>query len=374
MKVLVLHASALHLGFLGCYGNTWITTPNLDRLAAEGVVFDQHHADNLSCQLSVVSCQSSADGAERTVRPFLTTGNWQLTTDCVHIQSQTTIAKSDATPLERTLEAAVGALEGLANKPRWLCWVDLPSLHPPWDVAEEFTRPYLGGEPGEDEEGDEPFEPLLDPAVGPLDRDDLVLWERLRCTYAGAVTYLDAGLGLLIDELKKRALYDDLMLIFTAQRGLALGEHGIVGDLLPWLHEEVVHVPLIVRQPRGADAGLRVDALTQPLDLAATLLDLFSAAALPLDGRSWLPLLRGELDALRPHTVSVWKLAGAEEWALRTLKCALVMPVKQPSEMKPRSMQLYLKPEDRWEVNNVVQHHLELAEELERTLRSYCGS
>ena len=45
MKIVVLEASALHLGFLGCYGNDWVATPNLDRLAAEGVVFDRHYAD-----------------------------------------------------------------------------------------------------------------------------------------------------------------------------------------------------------------------------------------------------------------------------------------------------------------------------------------
>ena len=45
MKILVVEASAVHLGFVGCYGNEWVATPNLDRLAAESVVFDQHIAD-----------------------------------------------------------------------------------------------------------------------------------------------------------------------------------------------------------------------------------------------------------------------------------------------------------------------------------------
>ena len=44
-KVLVLAVRGLHLGFLGCYGNDWVATPTLDRLAAEGVVFDLHFAD-----------------------------------------------------------------------------------------------------------------------------------------------------------------------------------------------------------------------------------------------------------------------------------------------------------------------------------------
>src|SRR5258707_14651664 len=45
MKVLVITVRGWHLGYLGCYGNGWISTPALDRLAAEGIVFDQHLAD-----------------------------------------------------------------------------------------------------------------------------------------------------------------------------------------------------------------------------------------------------------------------------------------------------------------------------------------
>ena len=45
MKIVVLEANGLHLGYLGCYGNDWVATPNLDRLASEGAVFDAHFAD-----------------------------------------------------------------------------------------------------------------------------------------------------------------------------------------------------------------------------------------------------------------------------------------------------------------------------------------
>src|SRR5262245_52331192 len=47
MKILLLHVTGLHLGYVGCYGNDWVSTPALDWLAAEGVVFDQHYADTL---------------------------------------------------------------------------------------------------------------------------------------------------------------------------------------------------------------------------------------------------------------------------------------------------------------------------------------
>ena len=45
MKVLVLAARGIQTAYMGCYGNPWIATPNLDALAASGVVFDQHFAD-----------------------------------------------------------------------------------------------------------------------------------------------------------------------------------------------------------------------------------------------------------------------------------------------------------------------------------------
>ena len=48
MNVIVIACNGLHLGFLGPYGNAWIETPNLDRLASEGVVFDHHFPENLT--------------------------------------------------------------------------------------------------------------------------------------------------------------------------------------------------------------------------------------------------------------------------------------------------------------------------------------
>ena len=48
MNVIVIACNGLHLGFLGAYGNSWIETPHLDRLAAEGVVFDHHYPENLT--------------------------------------------------------------------------------------------------------------------------------------------------------------------------------------------------------------------------------------------------------------------------------------------------------------------------------------
>src|SRR6478672_1102760 len=68
MRLLVLEALGLHLGYLGCYGNDWVATPNLDRLAAEGVVFDAHFADQPDLNSTIPWHQRSV-GAGRHARP-----------------------------------------------------------------------------------------------------------------------------------------------------------------------------------------------------------------------------------------------------------------------------------------------------------------
>src|SRR5579862_9024313 len=46
-NALVITFDHLHLGYLGCYANDWIETPNFDRLASQAVVFDRHFVENL---------------------------------------------------------------------------------------------------------------------------------------------------------------------------------------------------------------------------------------------------------------------------------------------------------------------------------------
>src|SRR5262249_43465081 len=150
--------------------------------------------------------------------------------------------------------------------------------------------------------------------------------------------------------------------------GLPLGEHGIVGNCRPWLHEELIHIPLLVRPPGKSEAGLRVVALTQSVDLLPTLLEWFGGPTpSSVHGKSLLPLIRGEVQQLRAYACSAVAMDEAVEWALRTPEWTFLLPV-QPSAAEPRRPQLYLKPDDRWEVNNVMQQQLELAEQLEQTL------
>ncbi len=384
MKILCLNITGLHLGFLGCHGNEWVATPHLDRLAAEGVVFDSHIADTPGGPPGAWTGRHRFPPG-RDPEPALLPDLLQaLDVPAAFVGPQP--ATADATALEATLDAVVTTLDQLEGRHRWLLWADLPPLLPPWQTPADFQNRYLQpAAPADDEEAaddeeeeagpetdDEPLLPLPDPPVGPVDVDDFVLVERIRCSYAAEVTYLDAGLGLLLEELRQRRLLDQLLLVVGGARGLALGEHGIVGDWRPWLHDEFVHVPLLLRLPAAAEAGRRVAALTQPVDLLPTLLRALGAEVPPEShGHDLLPLARGEAETIRPYACSGWALAGAEEWALRTPEWVLLLPVQSVPGDAPRGRQLYIKPEDRWEVNDVAQHHLELTDHLEETLRAF---
>jgi arylsulfatase A-like enzyme len=160
---------------------------------------------------------------------------------------------------------------------------------------------------------------------------------------------------------------------------LPLGDHGFVGEHRPWLHEELVHLPLLVKLPGGKQAGRRVQHFTQPVDLLPTLLDAFGVNKEATDGdisspgRSLLKLSRGEPTRLLEYACSVARLRGHEEWSIRTHQWHLIVPVAGTAHPS-RNPLLYVKPDDRWEVNNVLSQHPDVAEHLELALRRFLGA
>jgi arylsulfatase A-like enzyme len=409
MKVLVISADALQAGFVGAYGNEWIATPTLDRLAAEGIVFDRHYADRpdaegarhawrTGCHHLPEPGPAAAEAVPPNLIDLLNRQGVHTAlvlddsrdTPSAFAQGWQTVRRSQAqadekgSPLDQALESVVQTIEELPAASPWLLWLDLATLLPPWEVPGNYRELYFqedadelsdedeaeddGNEDADEEHALTPWTQALPPRI---DADDAAAFLRLQRTYAGAVTYLDAGLGLLLDELAERRLLDDLAILVTTDRGQPLGEHGVVAADVPWLHEERVHLPLVIRLPGAAEAGRRVAALTQPVDLFPTLLDLFGLPVPAVHGHSLLPFCRGPAEPVRAYACSGLQVGGAIEWALRTREWAFLLPVFPLEENPARGPQLYVKPDDRWEVNNIIQHYLEWAQHLEQTSRGF---
>jgi len=95
--------------------------------------------------------------------------------------------------------------------------------------------------------------------------------------YDGSIAYLDACLGRLLGELETRGILDDTLLIVTSDHGEHFGEHGLRqhGNSL---YRPLLHVPLVIRCPKGAPAGLRPSHVVSLCDLPATVTDLLGCA------------------------------------------------------------------------------------------------
>jgi arylsulfatase A-like enzyme len=117
--------------------------------------------------------------------------------------------------------------------------------------------------------------------------------------YDALVLQSDYYFGAFLDLLKERNLYEDSMIIFTADHGESFMEHGIFGHGKS-LYETEIRVPLIIRFPGGQFAGKKIDGAVQHIDLLPTILN-FSATALPkgLEGMSLLEFLKGKTE-IRP--------------------------------------------------------------------------
>lgn len=429
MNVVVLAVHGCPLAVLGPYGNEWTVTPNLDRLAAESIVFDQHISD---CPEPAAARRAWRTG--RLQRPplgesvpthatpdlltLLTSAGVQKVL-VLHTRPENDPPTEFRTGWDRVIEVRPGTMDELLDtvakilseyesKSPFLLWLEFDRLTPPWnvpqevfdlyiqdlveddepepenetddDVAEETDAEYAEFEEPEDEDDKEPeaeppppepVKPWSDPPIGWFDRDDFPSWELLHRSFAAVVSRFDAELGQLFDLLRERGLDHSSAWVFTTDRGFPLGEHGMIGPHRPWLHEELIHIPLIVRLPEAQSAGLRISHFTQPTDLMPTLAGWFGASVtgVSLDGNDLATVIQDPDRVLREDVVSGLTIGGSTEYALRTPDAAFLLPIAVEPDDDPREPQLYEKPADRWELNDLRPRDHDRAEELERRLR-----
>ncbi len=111
--------------------------------------------------------------------------------------------------------------------------------------------------------------------------------------YDGTIAYADEIVGRFIRFLKTHQLYDQSTIVLVSDHGEGLGDHGEQEHGL-FVYEEAIHVPFIIKQAGGVDAGRRVADVVQQADIVPTVLDL-ARAPVPgnLRGRSVKPLADG---------------------------------------------------------------------------------
>ncbi|OXM14272.1 sulfatase-like hydrolase/transferase [Paenibacillus herberti] len=173
--------------------------------------------------------------------------------------------------------------------------------------------------------------------------------------YYAAMSSIDAQVGRLMDYLKKHNLYDNTIIIFTADHGESLGIHGGLCDKSFFMYEETCRIPLIVKPASGLEESRTEASFVGTCDIHATILDLAGAGSPPKgsDGRSFAPMLDGETVAEWPDCV-VTEGAGLEGamFTQRMLRKDTYKYVFNCGDMD----ELYDLTNDPHEMTNLVKH------------------
>ena len=186
---------------------------------------------------------------------------------------------------ERIVTAGMEQIAKLAQADRPFCAViSTPGPHFPHFIPREFAELYrdLPGdllpanysppfsEPGKPKAQSKPLWPCQNTV--PLTPDD---WRKTCAHYWGYCTFLDSLLGRVFEQLDALGLVSNTIVAFTADHGEMLGAHGFF-DKGPYFYEEIMHIPMIVRDPRGRQPATP-EGFINLKNLFPTLIDLAGA-------------------------------------------------------------------------------------------------
>ena len=322
-NMLLISIDSLRADHLGTYGYERETSPNIDALAADGVVFENTVSSStwtLPAHMSMLSSLNSRvhgvvdDGRKLTDAATLVSNvfqrsGWRTAAVVagpylnhqfgfaqgfdVYDDETISFASTGASHVERTSlkthERALELLDDFGTDPFFLF------LHY-WDVHYDYMPPY-------------PFHLMFDPdyegdinarrfersrRINPdMDRRDL---EHIVALYDGEIAVVDMFLGRLFLQLKRRGLWDETMVIVTADHGDEFFEHGRKGHRKS-LYRETLQIPLVIKFPASRWGGDRVEAISGVVDIAPTMLDVAGLEALPeSNGRSLLHEMTGSAE------------------------------------------------------------------------------
>ena len=136
---------------------------------------------------------------------------------------------------------------------------------------------------------------------------------RLRAAMMASV---DEGVGMLCETLERTGELDNTLIVFVSDNGYFFGEHAL-GPERRFAYEDGIRSPLLVRYPRLVRPGATIDALTLALDIAPTVIEAAGGTPGPhIQGRSLLPLLRGERPAWRSSFLAEYYGEAAIPWLI----------------------------------------------------------
>ncbi len=316
-NLILISIDTLRPDHLGAYGYARNTSPVLDRLAREGVLFrNAYSTSSWTLPAHVSLFTGLLPHRHGAVRPG---GTLPIGADSDTLASRLWAAGYETAGFTGggyvsarlgfsagfTLYTDPGVLpywqppfsEIVGQAQRWLqrpgsgpffLFLHTYEVHLPYQPAPQFADLFV-----------KPDGPFADGVTGveilsredPLSTDEL---QQLIAHYDGGIRSMDTALGTLLVLLEERGWAANTCIVLTSDHGEEFGEHGDFFHHRAKLYEELVRVPLILHCPALLPAGTVIDTPVSLVDIMPTLLDLAGLPAAPgIDGRSLLPLIAG---------------------------------------------------------------------------------
>lgn len=370
LNLLVVTLDTTRADRVGAYGRPAASsTPAFDRLAREGVLFEQAmtsapltlpaHAtmftghfppqhgvrDNggffLDPSATTLAERLQARGYRTGafVGAFVLDAKWGLDQGFEHYADDFDLSKVKALSLgnvqrraNEVVDLALPWLESVQAQP-FFAWLHFYDAHAPYDAPEPFGSQYRSQ------------------------------------PYNGEVAFADAQLGRVVTFLEGRGLLDRTVVVVLGDHGESLGEHD-EGTHGFFVYETATHVPFLIRAPYARTAARRVTSLVRTADLAPTVLDLLGIrpaegeAAAP--GRSLVPVMTGAAAdlAAEGYAEAMYPLHHYGWSALRAVRIGQFKLIDAP---RPELFDLAADP---GETTNLFEARRDVGNRLQRTLRA----
>ena len=145
---------------------------------------------------------------------------------------------------------------------------------------------------------------IRDEVLAPFPRTPEIVQQHI-ADYYGMISHMDAEIGRVLKTLEATGQLENTLIIYTADHGLAVGQHGLLGKQNLYSHS--IRVPSIFAGP-GVPQGKTVDALTYLYDVFPTVCEL-TAVACPdtVEGRSLVPLMHGSAERVRETVFAAYR-------------------------------------------------------------------
>lgn len=318
-RIVLVTIDTLRADHLGCYGYPRPTSPFIDGLARQGVAFDRAFAPMPTTAPSHASLFTSLYPVQHRVltNGHVLGGDFLTLAQLARRRGYQTAAFVSAPypftagrlqrgfrtfgqpkgkarrPANETVDQALGWLEKRGAQDRFLLWVHLWDPHQPLEPPAKHLQTFTDAAPAV-RAAHARF--LLEKHRIDFDFYGRDTGRMLRTidAYDGEVAFADEQTGRLFGAFQSRGLGARSLWVVTSDHGEGLGNHR-------WLehgqnvHEELVHVPLILRFSSGAFQGRRVESVVELVDVLPTIAELLDASTkgqvLPVQGTSLLRLL-----------------------------------------------------------------------------------